>query len=312
MSYPKVIFMGTPDFAVPCLDILVDSGYEVSAVITQPDRPKGRGQKLAPSPVKAQALKHGLKVIQPEKIKNPEFINELTSLKPDIIIVVAFGQFLPKDLLDLPPLGCINVHASLLPSYRGAAPIHWAVINGEKATGVTTMYMDVGMDTGDMILTSEIPIRAHDTTGEIHDKLATLGAQVLKETVELIVKDCAPRIPQPQALATYAPLLTRELEMIDWSRSAEQIHNLVRGLNPWPGAYCLHKDKSLKVWETKVYNRHVSGQPSLVHEITESGIMIETGEGLIELLTVQPASKRRMNAHDYACGYGITIGDFLK
>jgi methionyl-tRNA formyltransferase len=304
--------MGTPDFAVPCLDILVDSGYEVTAVITQPDRPKGRGQKLAPSPVKAQALKHGLKVIQPEKIKNPDFICELTTLKPDIIIVVAFGQFLPKSLLDLPTLGCINVHASLLPSYRGAAPIHWAVINGEKATGVTTMYMDVGMDTGDMIQTSEIPIRANDTTGEIHDKLSTLGAQVLKESVELIVKGCAPRIPQPQALATYAPLLTRELEMIDWSRSAEQIHNLVRGLNPWPGAYCQHNGKSLKVWETKVYNNHVNGQPSLVHEITESSIMVETGKGIIELLTVQPASKRRMNAHDYACGYGITIGDFLK
>ncbi|MGI6092796.1 MAG: methionyl-tRNA formyltransferase [Veillonellaceae bacterium] len=312
MSYPRVIFMGTPDFAVPCLDMLVEEGYEVVAAITQPDRPKGRGHKLTPSPVKARALEYGIDILQPEKIKNPEFVTQLTALKPDIIIVVAFGQFLPKNILDLPPLGCINVHASLLPYYRGAAPIHWAIINGETKTGVTTMYMDIGMDTGDMILMAETPIDAADTTGCLHDKLSVLGAKVLKDTVQLILKGNAPRIPQPNEEATYAPLLTRDLEKINWDCSADKIHNLVRGLTPWPGSYCKFKDKHLKVWETKVVNACALGQPGRINQITQTSIIVETASGLIELLTVQPENKRRMSARDYASGYGLRTGDFFK
>lgn len=312
MSYPRVIFMGTPDFAVPCLDMLVQKGYDVVAVVTQPDRPKGRGQKLTPSPVKAKALEYEINVLQPEKIKDPAILTELTALKPDIIVVVAFGQFLPKALLDLPPLGCINVHASLLPRYRGAAPIHWAIINGETMTGVTTMYMDIGMDTGDMILMSETPIGAADTTGQLHDKLSVLGAKVLNDTVQLMLEGNAPRTPQPNEQATYAPLLTRDIERINWNRSAEQVHNLIRGLNPWPGSYCQYKDKHLKVWETNISNIYEHGQPGRIHQITQRGIIVETGCNLIELLMVQPENKRRMSARDFASGYGLNTGDFFK
>ena len=311
MSYPKIVFMGTPDFAVPCLDMLISQGYDVAAVVTQPDRPKGRGQKLAFSPVKARAIEYGLKVLQPERIKEPASIDQIASFNPDLIIVVAFGQFLPKTLLDLPQLGCINVHASLLPYYRGAAPIHWAIINGEKVTGVTTMFMDIGMDTGDMILKTEVPIHVNNTTGQLHDILSGLGAQVLKETIAAILTRNAPRNPQNKDLATYAPLLTREIEKINWNNSAEQIHNLVRGLNPWPGSYCQHNGKTLKVWETNVANTTSIGQPGKIHKITQSGILVETGKGIIELLTVQPENKRRMSARDFASGYALNFNDFL-
>lgn len=312
MAKPTVVFMGTPDFAVPCLDMLVNEKYDILAVVTQPDRPRGRGQKLSPSPVKKAALANKLPVLQPEKVKYPEFHKKLTQLKPDLIIVVAFGQFLPKSLLDLPKYGCINVHASLLPKYRGAAPIHWAVINGEEKTGVTTMYMDIGMDNGDMILHSEIPIGPDDTTGDIHDELKTLGADVLKQTIELIAYDKAPRIPQDNNSATYAPLLTREIELIDWAKSATVIHNLIRGLNPWPGAYCHYKNKNMKIWQTRIISNTGIGIPGRINSFTNRGIIIETGKGLIELLNVQPESKRRMSAIDYAHGYCLKIGDILE
>ncbi|MDD4601423.1 Methionyl-tRNA formyltransferase [bioreactor metagenome] len=312
MSYPKVIFMGTPDFAVPCLDMLIEQGYNVTTVVTQPDRPKGRGQKLAFSPVKARALEHRLNILQPENIKETATITELIALQPDLIVVVAFGQFLPKTLLDLPRLGCVNVHASLLPCYRGAAPIHWAIINGEKTTGITTMYMDIGMDTGDMILKAETPITPTDTTGQLHDTLSVLGAKVLKETISLLLTGKAPRMVQPKELATYAPLLTRDIEKINWNNSAEQINNLIRGLNPWPGAYCRSNDKNLKVWESRVSDTMTNGQPGKVHKITPSGIIVETGHGLVELLTVQPENKRRMGGRDFASGYGLNSEEYLS
>ena len=248
MTKPRVVYMGTPDFAVPCLDRLVKENYEILAVITQPDRPKGRGQKVAVSPVKEYALSRGLPVLQPEKIKEADFIDQLAALRPDIIVVVAFGQILPKALLDLPPLGCINVHASLLPKYRGAAPIHWAVINGEKITGVTTMVMDVGLDTGDMILAAQSPILPDDTTGSLHDRLKLLAADTLADTLQLACRGSILRTRQDNAAATYAPLITRQIERIDWHKPAWSIHNLVRGLNPWPGAYCLYQGKILKIW----------------------------------------------------------------
>ena len=313
MSKLRVVFMGTPDFAVPCLDQLVAEAHDVVAVVTQPDRPKGRGQKLAQSPVKEAALAYGLPVLQPNKVKEIEFQTELALLKPDLIVVVAFGQLLPKVILDLPPLGCINVHASLLPYYRGAAPIHWAVINGERVTGVTTMYMDIGMDTGDMILKAEVPISENETTGDLHDKLKESGANLLKETVELIREGKAPRTPQDHESATYASMLRRELEAIDWSRSAMDIHNLVRGLNPWPGSYCSYQGKPLKTWHTRVYKEEGQGsQPGKVIELTADGFVIETGQGMLEVIEIQPASKRRMSGKDFVRGYGIVVGDILE
>ena len=312
MSNLRVIFMGTPDFAVPCLDMLVTKQYNVVAVVSQPDRPKGRGQKLAQSPVKQAALAYGLTVLQPNKVKDAEFQIELSLLKPDLIIVVAFGQLLPKAILDLPPLGCINVHASLLPSYRGAAPIHWAVINGEQVTGVTTMYMDVGMDTGDMILKDEVGITEYETTGMIHDKLKESGAKILSETIQLIVANKAPRTVQNHESATYASMLNRDVEAIDWQKPANDIHNLVRGLNPWPGAYCSFQDKNLKTWQTRVYEREASiSKPGTIVKITTEGFVVETGQGMLEVLEVQPASKRRMSAKDFVYGYGVGVGDIL-
>lgn len=308
----RVVFMGTPDFAVPCLDMLVAEQYNVVAVVSQPDRPKGRGQKLAQSPVKQAALAYGLNVLQPNKIKEADFQTELSLLKPDLIIVVAFGQFLPKAMLDMPPLGCINVHASLLPFYRGAAPIHWALIHGERVTGVTTMYMDIGMDTGDMILREEIPIAEQDTTGMIHDKLKESGAKVLSETIKLILANQVIRTVQQHEKATYAPLLTREVEAINWQQSATEIHNLVRGLNPWPGAYCSYQDKNVKTWQTREYESGPSTNvPGQIIKITADGFVVGTGQGLLEILEMQPVNKRRMSAKDFVCGYGVTIGDIL-
>lgn len=311
MLNPRIVFMGTPDFAVPCLETLIEEGYDIAAVVTQPDRPKGRGQKLTPSPVKEKALAQNIKVLQPDRVKDSAFIEELTAIKPDLIIVVAFGQFLPKVLLELPPLGCINVHASLLPKYRGAAPIHWSVINGETVTGVTTMYMDVGMDTGDMILKAEMDIKQDDSTGFIHDELKVMGADILKKTVKMIISNQAPRKPQDKDAASYAPLLTRALEHIDWNGSAVQIHNLVRGLNPWPGAYCRHQNKTLKIWTTSIFDKDKIGIPGRIESITDQGILVETGKGIIELRTIQPESKRRMSARDYASGYCLIAGDVL-
>ncbi len=313
MEKLRVVFMGTPDFAVPCLDVLVKEGYQVAAVITQPDRPKGRGQKLTYSPVKEAALGYNLPVLQPTNIKTDKIYDDIAALNPDIIIVVAFGQLLPKKLLDLPPYGCINVHASLLPKYRGSAPIHWAVINGETTSGITTMYMDVGMDTGDMILKAEVPILPSDTTGSLHDKLKDLGEVVLSDTLKQIADKRAPRESQKETEATYAPMLCRSTERIDWHQPALAIHNLVRGLNPWPVAYCKHQNKSLKIWQTRVYDESQEcSQPGRIIQITKDGLVVETGKGTIELLEVQPESKRRMKASDCVCGYCLTVGNLFE
>lgn len=313
MKKLRTVFMGTPDFAVPCLDMLVREGYPVAAVVTQPDRPKGRGQKLAYSPVKEAALHYNLAILQPDKIKSDDFYNQIAAIQPDVIIVIAFGQFLPQRILDLPLQGCINVHASLLPNYRGSAPIHWAIINGESMSGITTMYMDAGMDTGDMIIKAETPILPVDTTGSLHDKLKDLGATVLSDTLQQIAAGNAPRVSQNDAAATYAPLLCRNTERIDWHQPAAAIHNLVRGLNPWPGAYCKYQNKSLKIWQTRVYNEStLCAQPGQVIQLTKEGLVVETGKGIIELLEVQPESKRRMKANDFVCGYSLTIGNMFE
>ena len=313
MKSLRVVFMGTPDFAAPCLEALLAAGHEVAAVITQPDRPRGRGRKLSFSPVKACAVEHGLEVLQPEKIKTPEFEQVLQELAPDVMVVVAFGQILSPAILAIPPLGCVNVHASLLPYYRGAAPIHWAVMQGEEKTGVTTMYMDEGLDTGDMILKKEIAISKDVSTGEIHDQLMQEGAVLLQETLALIADGKAPRTKQDHAVSTYAPLLKADIEQLDWTRSAQELHNRIRGLSPWPGAYCRYAGGRLKVWKSRVFEEAaaVGAIPGRIARLSAEGFVVETGDGLLELLEVQPENKRRMKASECACGYSLQPGDRL-
>jgi len=314
--------MGTPDFAVPSLDALLKSGHRIEAVVTQPDRPRGRGKKLALPPVKIRAVEAGLTILQPEKIKTPEFITELRGLNPELIVVVAFGQLLSGEILAIPDYGCINVHASLLPEYRGAAPIHWAVINGETKTGVTIMQMDEGLDSGDMILSEEVPVDPEDTTGTVHDKLAKLGAQLLVEALDLIATGRARRIPQDHKKAGYAPLLTKEVEKIDWSKPSVEIFNRVRGLNPWPGAYTLLADKVLKVWKTSPCSTErlpgpipeLAGyQPGeVLGYIPGVGFAVATGNGCIAIEEVQLQGSRRMKAEEFLRGHELAPGTRLS
>ena len=300
MPIKNIVFMGTPEFAVPCLDIL-NQHYNVTAVYTQPDRPKGRGQKLAMSPVKEYALKHNLPVYQPEKIKTPECVAELRELKPDLIIVVAFGQILSKEILDIPPLGCVNVHGSLLPRWRGAAPIHWSIISGDKQTGITTMYMDVGLDTGDMILKATTEITPDMTTAQLHDKLMVQGADLLLQTVQLIEENKAPREKQDDNLSCYAKMLNNNNCRIDWTSSAHDIHDLVRGLDSWPVAYTTLNNKKFKIWQTRVTTG--TGNPGQIIKLTKQSIIVATGEGAIELLEIQPPNKAKMPASSYINGH---------
>lgn len=304
--------MGSPDFSLPCLNQLLASSHEVVSVVTQPDRPKGRGKKLQFTPVKEKALEKGIPVYQPEDINHPDFVSLLKDIAPDLMVVVAFGQLLKEDLLNLPPLGCINVHASILPQYRGAAPIHWSVINGERETGVTTMFMDQGMDTGDMILKRTIPIREGDTTGMIHDQLAEAGGQLLLDTLDLVMKNQTPRVPQEQELASYAPLLLRRHELIDWSKSACQVHNLVRGMNPWPGAYTNFNHQQIKIWETGVREEESTGVPGTIMDIVNgNGIIVQCGKGSLWIRLLQPQGKRPMPGADWARGARLQKGSVL-
>lgn len=307
----SVVFMGTPDFAVPCLEMLCTQNYRIKAVITQPDRPRGRGQKLVVSPVKACAMEHDLPILQPQKIKTPEFETLLEELNPDLIVVVAFGQILSKRILDIPRLGCINVHASLLPKYRGAAPLHWSVINGETKTGVTTMFMDEGLDTGDMLLTAEMDITEQTTTGEVHDTLQAMGADVLAETIQRLIAGTVIRRPQNSDEATYAPLLTKELERIDWTKDARAIHNLIRGLNPWPGSYTMLRNKRLKLWQSEVANEVTNEAAGTIIRVDGERILVATGSGVLALTNVQPEGKKRMVAGDFARGHQIQAGEIL-
>ncbi len=305
----RVIFMGTPDFAVPSLKTLVEAGNDVAAVFTQPDRPAGRGKELRPSPVKETAQSLNLKVLQPERVKAVDAVQALRALKPECIVVVAYGQILSQEILYLPHWGCINVHASLLPAYRGAAPIHWAVMQGEPVTGVTTMQMDAGLDTGAMLLKAEYPIGADETTGEVHDALAALGARLLVETLAGLEKGEVKPVPQAGA-TSYASLLTREHERIQWEKEADAIHNQVRGLNPWPGAYTTFKGETIKIWKTRFLESNTAdtGTPGQVLRIEDDGITVATGGGLVKLLEVQPAGKRRMAASDFFRGRHGGVG----
>ncbi len=307
MKQLRTVFMGTPDFSVPCLKKLMEVA-NVIAVVTQPDKPRGRGQKLSPSPVKAFALEQGLPVYQPARIKTPEFEQVLVDLQPELMVVVAFGQILSQRILDIPTYGCVNVHASLLPRYRGAAPIHWSIINGETRTGVTTMFMDAGLDTGDMLLKTEVAIGPEMVTEELHDMLMEGGAELLGQTVEKIATGTIQREKQQDELSNYAPLLTKETGHIDWNSSAAAIHNLVRGLNSWPGAYTFLDGQKFKIWRTRMVEQAGSGAAGEVIAATKQGFLVATGQGALEILELQAPSKKKMAAHDYICGHGLKLG----
>jgi len=303
--------MGTPDFAVPALKALVEAGHDVAAAVTQPDRPKGRGRKETPPPVKLAAKAFGIPVFQPAKIKDPDFIEILRGLSPEVIVVVAFGRILPPDVLRLPALGCINVHASLLPKYRGAAPIHWAVMNGEEETGITIMYMDEGLDTGDIILQQAMPIGKDENAGSVHDRLAVSGARLLLEALELIEKGRAPRIPQ-SGNATYAPVLKSEDELIRWDRPAISIYNQIRGMNPWPGAHTLFGGKTLKIWDSALAGEaEAEFIPGLVVGGSGDGIVVATGSGLLKITELQLQGAKRLKAADFLRGTEVPHGTVL-
>lgn len=307
----RVVFMGTPDFAVSSLDALIEAGHEVRAVITQPDRPKGRGNKLAFPEVKERALELGLPVHQPDSVKDEAFLKLLKSYQPEVIVVVAFGRILPKSVLDLPQYGCVNVHGSLLPAYRGAAPIQRAVLDGCKETGVTTMRMDVGMDTGDMLLQARIPITEEDTSGTMFDKLAVLGGELLIETLNGL--EAGTIVPQKQddAKATHAARILKEDELINWNDSAEKISCQIRGLAPAPGAYTWWEGQRMKLWKARINSKETGKQPGTIVEIGKEAILIQTGKGCLEVLELQPAGKKAMPAKAFVNGGGITEGTVL-
>ena len=308
----NVVFMGTPDFSVGTLEEIIKAGHTVSAVVTQPDKPKGRGGAVAMSPVKEVALKNGLTVLQPVKASNPEFVEELRGYNPDVIVVVAFGQLLPKAIIDMPKYGCINVHASLLPKYRGAAPIQWSVLNGDKETGVTTMYMDIGMDTGDMILTEKVKIGKDETTGELWNRLSKIGANLLVETLKQIENGTAPRIPQGDNF-TLAPMLDKEMSKIDWqNKSALEIKNLVRGLNPIMGTYSFLDGKKFKFWKVEIllsqpeYESQDNG--TIIKSDSKDGLYIKAKDGIIKVLEIQAENAKKMNIGDFLRGNTIEVG----
>ena len=307
----KIVFMGTPDFSKESLGAVHDAGYEILGVVTNPDRPKGRGMKLVASPVKEYAIAKKLKVYQPEKIRNnTEFIEKIKSLHPDVICVVAYGKILPKEILDIPRLGCVNVHASLLPQYRGAAPIQWAIINGDKTTGITTMYMDVGMDTGDMILKEEVDIAPDETTGEVWDKLSKIGGQLLVKTLEQIEKGIAPRTQQGEKFSM-APMLNKEMSKIDWNnKSAIEIKNLVRGLDPIMGTYSYLDGKKIKIWRVDVIQNDNSNieNGTVIKADSKEGLYIKAKDGVIKVLEIQGENAKRMKIEDFLRGNSINIG----
>ena len=309
----RIVFMGTPDFAVLTLEAIKESGHEIVLVVTQPDRPKGRGHKLAFSPVKEKALALGLEVAQPEKIREQAFVERLRELAPDVIVVVAFGQLLSQEILLMPKYGCVNLHASLLPKYRGAAPIHMAVINGEKVTGNTTMLMDKGMDTGDMLLTNQVVIGEEETTGELHDKLAVSGAKLMVQTLAGLQDGSIVACKQDDQLATYAGKLDKQTEIIDWHKTSRQIFNQIRGLTPWPTAYTNLANSRLKVFKSKVVASTQPGAflPGQFVGETDDGFLVATGDGLLEVLDVQPESKKRMPARDFIQGCNFTKDDIV-
>lgn len=311
--------MGTPEFSVPTLQILLELNYTVQAVVSQPDRPKGRGRKIVPPPVKVIAEQHGLPVLQPKNVRTPEFQQTLREFAPEAIVVVAYGQILPESILKIPGLGCINIHASLLPKYRGAAPIQWAIIRGEAETGVTTMLMDKGMDTGNMLLQQSVPIAPDETAGTLHDKLSRIGATLLLQTLQGLEKGIIIPIVQDHEAATYAPLFTKEDGRIDWHQAASQINNKVRGLFPWPGAYTRFRGKLVKILKSRVEQYPHRKQapndsaPGTVVALDNAvGPLIATGDGGLRILEIQPENKRPMPCSDFCRGYHLAVGEKIS
>lgn len=308
----RLVFMGTPEFAVPSLEALVRGKWEIQAVITQPDRPRGRGQRMQYSPIKEVAREAGLEVLQPEKASNPAFVEELKVLDPDAIVVVAFGQLIPPSILDMPTYGCINVHPSLLPRYRGASPIQQAIIDGCRKTGVTTMLLDQGWDTGDILLQEEVDITPEDTAETLEKRLAKVGARLLVNTLDRLAKGTLESRSQDDSQATYAYKLTKEAGQISWDATTDEIINLIRGVTPWPGAFTFSRGTLLKVWEVAEVPGEKTDAPSgTVLGVRDDGIIVATGSGSISLRVVQPPNRSRMGGRDYANGYHIDPGEIL-
>jgi len=308
----RLVFMGTPDFAVASLEALLRSDDSIVGVVTQPDRPKGRGQILRQSPVKLLAQRAQIPLLQPLKMKDPEFLQTLARWKPELIAVAAFGRILSPVILSLPPLGCINVHGSLLPKYRGAGPIQWAIVNGETETGVTTMLMDEGMDTGAMLLQEAIPIMPDDTTGTLSPRLAELGGRLLVETITRLKAGTLMPRPQNASQATLAPLLNKEDGVIDWALPAAVLANRVRGLSPWPGAYTtMAGSHRLTIWRALALPRPVTKPPGIVVAVTTEAIHVATGEGVLAVTELQPANSRRMAVSQYLAGHPVAVGEQL-
>lgn len=305
----RVVFMGTPDFSVGTLRELVKAGHEVVGVVSQPDKPKGRGKSLMPTPVKEAALELGLPVYQPKKVRDPEFLEVLRELAPEVIVVVAFGQIIPQSILELPPYGCINVHASLLPKYRGAAPIQWAVIDGEPESGVTIMKMDTGLDTGDMITKVVVPIEKDETGGSLFDKLSEAGAKLLVDTLPSLVDGTAVYEKQPEESPTpYAAMIQKQLGNIDWKRPAVEIERLIRGLNPWPSAFTKLNGKTLKIWSAQVLNeseKDAAAVPGTILSADAQGLCVKTGQGVLNITELQLEGKKRMDTPAFLRGYAV-------
>lgn len=308
----KIIFMGTPEFSVGTLEALIAAGHEVTLAVTQPDKPKGRGKAMQFSPVKETAMKHGIPVFQPRRVREPECIEALRHYEADVIVVIAFGQILPKEILEMTRYGCINVHASLLPKYRGAAPIQWAVINGEKVSGVTTMQMDEGLDTGDMILKTEVVLDPKETGGSLHDKLAEAGAALCVETLKAIEDGTATFTKQGESLTAYARMLDKKLGQIDWKLPAEETERLIRGLNPWPSAYTEWNKKTMKLWDAEVTDGDSGLEPGTVARVTKEAFWVQTGAGMLKVLSLQIPGKKRMDTGAFLRGYPLKTGDVLE
>ncbi len=307
----KVIFMGTPDFSVGALNSIVEAGHKVVLVVTQEDKPKGRGHEMQFTPVKEAALKHGIEVYQPHRIKTEEAMDKLRSYNADVFVVVAYGQIFSRELLDMPKYGCINIHASLLPKFRGAAPIQWSIIQGEKVTGVTTMYMADGVDTGDMIEKVEVAIADDETGGSLHDKLMEAGAKLIVSTLKKLEDGTATRTEQDHAQSTHTKKLTKELGNIDFSMDAVAIERLIRGLNPWPSAYTRYNGKTLKIWQAEVIDKEYDGQPGQIVDKTKKAIIVKTGKGALAITELQMEGKKRMTTESYMCGATIDEGVVL-
>lgn len=306
----KIVFMGTPEFAVPCLEVCHEMG-DVIAVVTQPDRPKGRGKKLTPPPVKEKALALGLNVLQPEKVKTAEATAQLEALKPDLIIVVAYGQLLSKRLLDIPPMGCINVHASVLPKLRGASPINWSIVTGETQTGVTTMYMSEGLDEGDMIDVSTLSITEDMTAGQLHDALMELGSNTLRQTLADLKNGVVHRTPQDSTLSTYAPILKKEMAKVNWNKSASEISCLIRGFDPWPVAYTHYQDQVMKLFSPTIEPYKGTASPGTILEVTKLGILVATASQAIRVSEIQMPNGKRMPVSSYVLGNALEVGTVL-